>query len=169
MFYISNKKENTWGVTCTDNDITKFFTEQELLLLVNRDGMKIYGLEVYDNKVTCTKLRPLESGSESELRKRLNSWRELHNPWTERPVENYLAMLPVNTIVRVDYTDYREAHTYHSRMRIMKHGVDTWSAHDDNNIMYNNRTGDSQFALKCLESSYIYSDKIDRFWLIKGE
>lgn len=166
MFYISSKKDNTWGITCTDNGVERFFTEEELVILTKRDSIKVYGLDTSNNRAKCIELRPLEKGREVELRNRLNKWRNEHNPWNEYPVENYLAMLPISTIIRVDYTSFGENNIRHSgSMQIKKIDIDTWKMFDNNNIN-NNKTGDHQFGTRCLEQSYVYSSRVDGLWLI---
>ena len=159
MFYVSSVvDENTKiGVTDTEDGVEDFFTNKELTKIVKENKINVYGASYYNYKVTCTILKPNQDIDSSELRRRLDDWKKVHNQWTGEPVENYLAEARIGTLIIVDYSytgdGDRRQHTCSTMLKKIED--DKWLYKDDSNTMSGN-VGDSKFAAWALEVACIH-------------
>lgn len=162
MFYVSDVREkcigSLIGVTDTNDGVTEYYPDDVLVQLIRSKAIpsEIYGTNIYNNKLDAIVLHIDKTLDSSELRKRIDAWKHVHNPWTGLPVKYYLAESKVGTVIIVKYTDTTsEGRVFSGASKITRLSYDKWLFEDDNST-FSGQVGDTSFATSCLESSSVY-------------
>ena len=162
MFYISElrgRMHNSFvGVTDTADGVTEYYADNVLVKLIQSKVIpsEIYGIDIYNNTLEATVLHIDKTLDSSELRKRIDAWKRVHNPWTGLPVKYYLAESKVGTVIIVKYTDTTpNGRVFSGTSKITRLSYDKWLFEDDNST-FSGQIGDTSFATSCLESSSVY-------------
>lgn len=162
MFYVSDVMEKCTGsligVTDTADWMTDYYHDDVLLRLIQSKAIpsEIYGTDIYNNKLDATVLHIDKTLDSTELRKRIDAWKRVHNPWTGLPVKYYLAESKVGTVIIVKYTDTTpNGRVFSGTSKITRLSYDEWLFEDDNST-FSGQIGDTSFATSCLESSSVY-------------
>lgn len=159
MYYISSYIDDyKIGVTDTKDDVEEFVTNKDIVKLAEENKIRIYGTSIFNHHADCTVLKMNTSIDKSELVKRLNDWKKVHNPWTGIPVENYLASAKAGTVIEVNYTGVSDdgRRPYTGTTRITKKDYDIWYFEDTSNT-FSGDTGDAKFAAWALEVACLYN------------
>lgn len=156
MLYVSNViKDNQIEVTDTSTGKTEILSNKAIVKLVENKEADIYGVDVYNHKAECTPLKINQTLDILKLIALINKWRKIHNSWTAKPVEDYLACLKVGTIINVDYHDKDTAgRVFSGTTTLKKLNYDEWLFTDEENTCSGNK-GDSRFAAWALDVSCI--------------
>lgn len=162
MFYVSELRERVHrsvvGVTDTADSVTEYYADNVLAKLIQSKAIpsEIYGIDIYNNKLDATVLHIDKTLDESELLKRIDNWKRVHNPWTGLPVKYYLAESKVGTVIIIKYADKSSSGRVFSGVaKITRLSYDKWLFEDDDST-FSGQTGDTSFATNCVESSAIY-------------
>lgn len=169
MFYVSGiRSDGLVGVTDTSDWVTEFYKRSDLVRLIESRRIKIFGASVYNHELEPTTLTLDKILDASELKKRIDAWRKLHNPWTGLPVENYLAEAMIGTAITVGYqTSDTSGRIHRCASRLVKLGYDEWSFYDPDSTL-SNRIVDSSAAAGFLEVACIYSKPVSML-IVYGE
>ena len=158
MYYLSRHEEGVFYVTDTDDNITEPLSEGDILKLHDKK-VTIYGVDIYNRRAKCMPIKVNIACNAQILRTLLESWKELHNPWTGIPVRDYLAACKVGTSITVDYS-FRgdgDRRIHNCVMKLRRLDWDTWSVQDSESA-FDGDTGDTSWAAGMLEVSCIYSN-----------
>lgn len=153
MFYISSfVDDNKIGVTDTRDWVEEFVTNKDIVKLVEGKKADIYGVDVFNHKANCTPLTVDIQLKKSELLDRLRTWKEVHNKWNARPVEDYLACAKIGTRIEIDYVvtadaDGRKSNAHAS---LEKKSWELW-IHEDTHSTFSGRSDDSRYAAWVLD------------------
>lgn len=158
MFYVSCvSPSGLIGITDTSDGVEEFYKNDDVVRIVKSNKIKVFGVSIFNQKAEPTVLTLDKVLDVHELEGRLMSWRNLHNPWTGKPVEYYLVEAQVGTAINVAYETKDSGGVWrHGVTRIVKLSQDEWYYYDPMNTM-SGKTGDHEFATWCLEVAYIYS------------
>ena len=158
MFYVSCvSPSGLIGVTDTNDGVEEFYKNSEIVSIIESKKAKIFGVSVFNHKAEPTALTIDRVLDVYELDNRINAWRKLHNPWTEKPVEYYLAEAQIGTAINVAYrAKVTGGRWMNGVTRLVRISYDEWYFYDPESTV-NKSTGDSSFAASCLEVACIYS------------
>ena len=158
MFYVSClSPSGLIGVTDTNDGVEEFYKNNEIVSIIESKKAKIFGVSVFNHKAEPTALTIDRVLDVYELENRINAWRKLHNPWSGKPVECYLAEAQIGTAINVAYrTQATGGRWMNGVTRLVRLSYDEWYFYDPMSTA-NKSTGDSSFAASCLEVACIYS------------
>lgn len=163
MFYVSELRgrmhKGVVGVTDTADGVTEYYADNILVKLIQSKAIpsEIYGIDIYNNTLEATVLHINKDLDESELRKRIDNWRSVHNLWTGLPVKYCLAESKVGTVIVAKYTDTTTSgQVFTGVTKLTRLSYDEWLYEDDNSVN-TGKIGDTSFATYCLEVAAIYS------------
>lgn len=157
MFYVSCvSSSGLIGVTDTNDGVEEFYKNSDIVDILASKKVKIFGVSVFNRKAEPTALTLDKVLDVHELEGRVIAWRNLHNPWTGKPVEYYLAEAQVGTAINVAYrTQTSDKRWVKGVTRLVRLSYDEWYFYDPDSVA-NGRVGDSEFAARCLEVACIY-------------
>lgn len=169
MFFVSGiRSDGLVGVTDTSDWVVEFYKKKDLVRLIETQKVKIFGASVYNHELEPTILTLDKVLDACELKKRIDAWRALHNPWTGLPVENYLAEAVVGTAITVGYhMSDTSGRMHNGASRLVKLSYDEWDFYDPDNIFSNSKV-DSRVAADLLEVACIYSKPVSML-IVWGE
>lgn len=163
MFFVSDKIEEPTGrikigITDSYDSVQEYYTNSEVVSLVKKKNINIYGVSIFNNEATCNVIGIDVTLKKNVLKELLDNWKKVHNPWNGVPVEDYLASAKVGTVVTVDYTYIGDdgGGRHNGLTKITKIDTDSWKYEDTENC-FSGEVGNSRRAASNLEVAYIYS------------
>lgn len=161
MFYISSvRADGLVGVTDTNDGVVEFYKKHDLVRIIESQKVKIFGASVYNHELEPEVLTLDKILDANELKRRIDAWRKLHNPWTGLPVENYLAEAVVGTAITVGYQTVDTSGRLHKcATRLVKLNYDEWDFYDPDSTL-SDRKVDSRVAAGFIEVACIYSKPV---------
>lgn len=158
MFYVSSIKGDKIGITDTKDGIEEFYSNRQVVAFHEQNKLEICGARFWNHEADCTPLVLNQTLKVSELEKRLNEWRKLHNYWTEAPVRDYLACAKIGTEIIVNYTYVgdgdRRRHSATSKLK--RFSYDEWRFLDTSSG-FSGEVGSTDWITAMIEISCIYS------------
>lgn len=162
MFYVSavhdgQSKSNKIGIIDTNDGIEEIWTNKDLVKVIENKVAYVYGVSVFNHIAECIPIKMNTRLSQVKLVSLLKKWKEVHNPWTEAPVEAYLASAKIGTKIIVDYYDCTpESRTkFTGRTELVRLDYDTWHYEDTCNT-FSGENCDTSRATSHLEVATIY-------------
>lgn len=161
MFYVSSIKGDKIGVTDTSDNIEEFYSDSQIVDIINKGKVKIYGTNYYNYKSNSKPIKINQSISEYDLKK---LYENPNNPWCNRDIENYLASAKIGTEIVVDYVYVGDGDRRHhsAETRLKRIDYDNWYFEDTENT-FSGRNGDSRFAQLALEVAIRGSIRLTKF------
>lgn len=154
MFFVSRVKGNDIYIKDSKDNIEEKVKNRVIVRLMEDKILNIYGVSIYNHTAECKPISTDIKGSKTELRNLLDDLERVHNKWTLKPIEDYLASLKVGSVVQIEYKDYDSSgNIFHGTITIKKLDEDLW-LYEDKNSTFTGDKGNSRFAADVLDIAY---------------
>ena len=158
MYYISSSTMFKWGITDTSDGTEEFLREKDIVELIEKKKVHIYGVEYYNHSVECHILDIDCDINRDRLNDYIIHMSKVHNQWSILPIQDHLAECKVGSKLTIDYFSKDTAGNSHKgHTELVKIGVDLWH-YEDNMNTHSGKDFDSQGAAWAVEVATVYSD-----------
>ncbi len=154
MFFVSKVNGNDIYIKDSKDNVEEKVKNRIIVRLMEKKILNIYGVSIYNHTAECKSISVNIDGNKMELRNLLDDLKRVHNKWTLKPIEDYLASLKVGSVVQIEYEGYGSSgNIFYSTTTIKKLDEDLWLYNDEASTFTGNK-GDSRFAAYMLDIAY---------------